>query len=168
VIGSVDYGDVVLTPDHFRHMRMFLPLAKKHKDISRIKIGKETFRWFNPKMRRSWKAPDPAIPNKWVAQKLETLARWVPDLPRIQPEKIWTGVVDTTPDMLPILDRLHEPEGLVIASGFSGHGFSFGPIAGVIVANLVTEGRDVEYDLQAMRLARFREKAFTLPKEVML
>jgi glycine/D-amino acid oxidase-like deaminating enzyme len=166
VIGSVDYGEVVLTPDHFRHMRMFLPLARKYKDVSRVRIGKETLHWFNPKMRKSWRAPDPPIPTKWVAQKLEALARWVPDLPGIQPEKIWAGVADTTPDMLPVLDRLREPEGLVIATGFSGHGFSFGPIAGVVVADLITKGRYAEYDLHPMRLARFREKDFALPQEV--
>ena len=39
----------------------------------------------------------------------------------------WTGVYDVTPDWNPVLGRIPEVPGLVVAYGFSGHGFKLAP-----------------------------------------
>ena len=67
----------------------------------------------------------------------------------------WAGYIDMTPDQLPVIDRLDRPEGLVLATGFSGHGFGMGPIAGRLTAELVMDGR-ASMDIAALRFARFR------------
>jgi sarcosine oxidase, subunit beta len=54
--------------------------------------------------------------------------------------RVWGGLLDMTPDALPIIERVPEFDGLVIAAGFSGHGFCLGPITGQIVCDLVIEG----------------------------
>jgi len=49
-------------------------------------------------------------------------------------------LIDKTPDALPVIEVTPEIEGLVVATGFSGHGFCLGPITGEILADLATEG----------------------------
>jgi glycine/D-amino acid oxidase-like deaminating enzyme len=43
---------------------------------------------------------------------------------------------------------------VLVAAGFSGHGFKFGPLVGRIIADLATTGR-TEGDLSRFRLDRF-------------
>jgi glycine/D-amino acid oxidase-like deaminating enzyme len=51
---------------------------------------------------------------------------------------VWAGYVDTTPDGVPGIGELPQVPGVVLAAGFSGHGFGIGPGAGHLVADLVT------------------------------
>ena len=46
----------------------------------------------------------------------------------------WTGVYDVTPDWNPVLGRLPEVPGLIVAYGFSGHGFKLSPAVGSVLA----------------------------------
>ncbi len=69
-------------------------------------------------------------------------------------DEIWGGLIDQTPDALPVLQRMTEPAGLTVACGFSGHGFCLGPITGRIMAALVQE-QAVDFDLSAFSIERF-------------
>jgi glycine/D-amino acid oxidase-like deaminating enzyme len=64
---------------------------------------------------------------------------------------------DTTPDFQFVLDRAPGIEGLVVAVGFSGHGFKHSPIIGDLVADLVlgTTPADPHLDLGFFALGRF-------------
>jgi sarcosine oxidase subunit beta len=66
--------------------------------------------------------------------------RLIPALARIRATRIWGGLIDKTPDALPVIEATPEVEGLVVAAGFSGHGFCLGPVTGEILADLATEG----------------------------
>jgi sarcosine oxidase subunit beta len=68
--------------------------------------------------------------------------------------RVWGGLLDMTPDGLPVIERAPEVEGLVIAAGFSGHGFCLGPITGRLVRELVTTGQP-SLPLDPFRRARF-------------
>ncbi|MBM3540402.1 MAG: FAD-binding oxidoreductase, partial [Alphaproteobacteria bacterium] len=68
----------------------------------------------------------------------------------------WAGYIDFTPDMIPVIDRLETPAGLVVAAGLSGHGFGMGPIVGRLAAELAA-GERASLDLGAFRLARFSD-----------
>lgn len=46
----------------------------------------------------------------------------------------WTGVYDVTPDWNPVLGRLPDVPGLLVAYGFSGHGFKLSPMVGRVLA----------------------------------
>jgi glycine/D-amino acid oxidase-like deaminating enzyme len=48
----------------------------------------------------------------------------------------WTGVYDVTPDWNPVLGAVPGVEGLLVAFGFSGHGFKLSPAVGRLVAQL--------------------------------
>jgi sarcosine oxidase subunit beta len=53
--------------------------------------------------------------------------------------RYWGGLLDMTPDALPVIDYLPGTTGVVVAAGFSGHGFGIGPAVGETVADLVLQ-----------------------------
>lgn len=69
-------------------------------------------------------------------------------------EQVWAGLIDLTPDALPVLDRVPGAEGLVVGMGFSGHGFCLGPVTGGILAALA-EDREPDLPVAPFRLGRF-------------
>jgi sarcosine oxidase subunit beta len=78
-----------------------------------------------------------------LSQVADTIAwsmRLVPALGKVRAVRIWGGLIDKTPDALPVIEATPEVEGLVVATGFSGHGFCLGPVTGEILADLATEG----------------------------
>jgi glycine/D-amino acid oxidase-like deaminating enzyme len=58
------------------------------------------------------------------------------------------------------------PRGLIVATGFSGHGFAMGPIAGRLVAELVLDGTP-SLDLHGFRFSRFAEGKVAEPRSVL-
>jgi len=63
-------------------------------------------------------------------------------------------LIDTMPDVVPILDQVPRLSGLVLGTGLSGHGFGIGPAVGRVLAELATGG-DPGHDLSAFRYGRF-------------
>jgi glycine/D-amino acid oxidase-like deaminating enzyme len=81
-------------------------------------------------------------------------------LPRITTS--WAGMIDAMPDVVPVVDRVKELEGLVIATGMSAHGFGIGPGFGKAVANIVV-GKDVGHDMSRFRSNRFTDGSVIQP-----
>lgn len=50
----------------------------------------------------------------------------------------WAGYIDSTPDGVPGIGETANLPGLVLAAGFSGHGFGIGPGAGHLIADIVS------------------------------
>lgn len=67
----------------------------------------------------------------------------------------WIGLIDSTPDALPVIERTG-PEGLVLAMGFSGHGFCLGPVTGRLCASLA-RGDTPNLPIEPFKLDRFGE-----------
>ena len=80
----------------------------------------------------------------------------IPALKEARIERSWAGYIDMTPDLLPVIEAVDKPQGLVIATGFSGHGFGMGPIVGRLVSEIVADGRP-SLDLAAFRFGRFAD-----------
>ena len=70
----------------------------------------------------------------------------------------WAGLIDVTPDAVPVISKAGGLPGLVIATGFSGHGFGIGPGAGRLAADLATNASPV-VDPTPFRLERFARSA---------
>ncbi len=67
----------------------------------------------------------------------------------------WTGVYDVTPDWNPVLGRLPDVPGLIVAYGFSGHGFKLSPAVGRVLAQEAL-GLPTDVPLAPYALERFR------------
>ncbi len=69
--------------------------------------------------------------------------RSFPAFGRMKVAERWAGVIDATPDGVPVISEVPTLPGLFIASGFSGHGFGIGPGAGHLMADLVMGERPI-------------------------
>ena len=74
----------------------------------------------------------------------------------------WAGYIDVTPDAVPVISPVASRPGLVVATGFSGHGFGLGPGAGRLTADLVT-GAAPLVDPSDFRLSRFFDGSKIVP-----
>ena len=99
--------------------------------------------------------PRANLRNAW--RVFSTFRELFPSLEGVGIERVWAGHIDYTPDAVPVIQRLTQPRGLVIATGFSGHGFALGPGGGLLAAQLAA-GDEPMLDLHAFRLARFAER----------
>jgi glycine/D-amino acid oxidase-like deaminating enzyme len=50
---------------------------------------------------------------------------------------MWAGLIDCTPDLIPAIGPVGGIAGLLVASGFSGHGFGVGPMVGKVLTDLL-------------------------------
>jgi sarcosine oxidase subunit beta len=89
-----------------------------------------------------------------IATLSERVAHVLPSFRQAKLHRSWGGLIDLTPDALPVIDAPEAVAGLVVAAGFSGHGFCLGPVSGEALADLAL-GRVPRHDLSAFRLSRF-------------
>ena len=71
----------------------------------------------------------------------------------------YAGCYDVTPDWNPVISHTGI-DGLVVAAGFSGHGFKIAPAVGQLIADLVVDGRSADPRIPEtdFRLSRFAEE----------
>jgi glycine/D-amino acid oxidase-like deaminating enzyme len=89
-----------------------------------------------------------------VAAIRTALARSFPEIAAAPIAETWAGMIESSPDILPIISAVDRVPGFHVATGFSGHGFGIGPGAGRLVADMVT-GRARADELDRFRLTRF-------------
>ena len=92
-----------------------------------------------------------------VETTFANLAKRIPGMSQAVFRGGWSGLFTTTPDWHPILDEVAGIEGLYCAVGFSGHGFKLSPMVGVVMAELITQGRSRTIDVSMLGLSRFEE-----------
>jgi glycine/D-amino acid oxidase-like deaminating enzyme len=164
--------DFFVGRDAFASFGTYLPVLKKDFRSTRFRIAAPKGfpdAWGTP---RRWaldrQSPferqrilNPAPNLATLAEVQDSFAKAFPSLGRPKLKTTWAGMIDTLPDVVPIVDHARIP-GLTIATGMSGHGFGIGPGMGRVVADLVT-GRDVGHDLSRFRLSRFSDGSQIAP-----
>ncbi|MBI2153161.1 MAG: FAD-binding oxidoreductase [Candidatus Rokubacteria bacterium] len=80
----------------------------------------------------------------------------VPPLADAKVMRAYAGVRDLTPDYHGILCAARDPQGFYIACGFSGHGFMHSPAIGLLMAELILDGRATSMDIGGLSLERFK------------
>ncbi len=83
----------------------------------------------------------------------------VPPLVEAKVMRAYAGVRDLTPDYHGILCEAREAPGFYIACGFSGHGFMHSPAIGLLMAELILDGRAASMEISALSLDRFASGA---------
>ena len=71
--------------------------------------------------------------------------------------RTWVGIIDFTPDDNFIFGRVEQVEGLILACGFSGHGFALTPIIGQLMCELIVDG-ETSIDTKPFHLDRFERR----------
>ena len=170
--GATDYD---ITLDALRHLRLFWPNYWKNRKLFRFHVGAPLWRdlgrfWPGSARQRSPFTHDRDVepvpnPDK-VRRSLEEFRRLFPAVSGLAIERSWAGYIDVTPDAVPVLGEVPAVSGLAVATGFSGHGFAMGPIAGRLMAELVVDGKP-SLDLHGFRFSRFAEGFVAQPRAVL-
>ncbi len=80
---------------------------------------------------------------------------YFPVLEDLKVVRSWAGWMDNCADHVPVISTVEEVPGLVIACGFTGHGFGIAPPAGMLLSELATDSAPT-LDLSALRYDRFK------------
>ncbi|MFO1313918.1 MAG: FAD-binding oxidoreductase [Burkholderiales bacterium] len=94
------------------------------------------------------------VPLEHVAELGSQVAHRMPTFADAGLAASWTGVYDVTPDWNPVLGAVPGVEGLLVAYGFSGHGFKLSPIVGRLLAQQAL-GMTTDLPLAPYALSRF-------------
>jgi len=94
----------------------------------------------------------------FVENTVERVGTRFPDFTSAAITGSYAGCYDVTPDWNPVISRT-DVDGLVIAAGFSGHGFKIAPAVGRLIADLVVDGRSADPRIPEtdFRLSRFAD-----------
>jgi glycine/D-amino acid oxidase-like deaminating enzyme len=155
-----------LTPAALRHFRAFLPALKEKWGEIKLRVGRAFLdelttptSWApdRPSPFERTRVLDPPPDHAVLDQVMRDATDLFPQLQGVRPVERWAGMIDVTPDEIPVLGPVDGVPGLFVATGFSGHGFGIGPAAGYLMAQLAT-GQQPIVDLRPFRFARFRER----------
>ncbi len=89
-----------------------------------------------------------------IARVARLFGALVPAVLEAPLDDTWVGLIDSTPDALPVIEAAAEPRGLILAMGFSGHGFCLGPVTGRICASLARDDTP-NLPIEPFSLSRF-------------
>jgi glycine/D-amino acid oxidase-like deaminating enzyme len=82
----------------------------------------------------------PAASPRLRRDQLRALARLIPALKDARIHRAFAGTMDLTPDLEPVIGRIPGSENGYVATGFSGHGYLYGPGACQAIARLMVDG----------------------------
>jgi len=164
-----NHYEAFVVPDSFRLLPKFFGAAIRNRKEYRLRLMGR-FRE-EARIPRHWAmdeaspfeatrvldpAPNPAI----VEESRKNLVRAFPAFAPARIAQSWGGLIDSTPDSVPVIGPVKAVPGFFLMSGFSGHGFGIGPGAGRLMAELVTGATPV-VDPAPFRFERFEHGAVT-------
>ena len=139
-------GRVDPTPQFLRFSPQFLPMFLRRwrslapGGLEGIRSGHESLaRWRldAPTPMERVRILDPKADESAVRLMHARAVELIPALKERAITAKWAGYIDSTPDGVPGIGEVTGFPGLVLAAGFSGHGFGIGPGAGHLIADLV-------------------------------
>ena len=161
--GHRNVADIV--PDSFRQFRRFVPALRAEWGSLSLRVGRQSLRELATPRRWALDAEspfertrvlDPTPRHDFARGALDALRLDCPAFEAARVEQAWAGMIDVTPDAIPVISPVDALPGFHVATGFSGHGFGIGPGAGRLMADLVTGATPV-VDPHAFRWSRFHD-----------
>lgn len=150
-------------PDNFRLFRQYLPRLLKNWREFHLRIGPSFLKdlatprhWDadKPTVFETMRTLDPSPSKAFLREAMKNARKAFPAFDTARLTHSWAGVMDVTPDAVPVIDRIPALEGAYIASGCSGHGFGLGPGLGRLTADLLLD-RTPLADPEPFRWNRF-------------
>lgn len=151
-----------ITPDSFRFFGQFLPaLSRQYREL-RLRLGRPFFEELATPTHWALDATspfertrvlDPRPSESILAEARQRLTAVFPFFSQMQVVQRWAGVMDVTPDALPVIGAVDALPGLYLSTGYSGHGFGIAPGAGHLMADLIS-GATPQVDPHAFRFSR--------------
>ena len=164
-IAASDTNEHYVGADSFRHFFKFLPALNSARGYVKLRFDGDVVERFSRPRQWSAEQPtpfeqqrvlNPAPSAKALTRMRKGLEKRTPKLAQLEFVEAWAGMIDVTPDVVPVMDQVPAYPGLFVATGFSGHGFGIGPGAGKVMADLVL-GKTPAHDLTRFRFNRFSD-----------
>ncbi|HJM03860.1 MAG TPA: FAD-binding oxidoreductase [Arenicellales bacterium] len=161
--GSISSFDIV--PDSFRFLKDFLPLAWMARKILRPTwTNRFKTEW---RQKNKWsldeqspfehiRTLDPMPIQSTLNKSKQNLIHAFPAFQDIEVVESWGGLIDATPDAVPVISPVDNLPGFFLATGLSGHGFGIGPAAGQLAADVATASEPL-VDPTPFRFSRFSD-----------
>jgi glycine/D-amino acid oxidase-like deaminating enzyme len=137
-----------ITPQGLRYSREFLPQFYRRLKNVRLAVGQSFFSGpeslpalmtNNDRIFEQNRVLDPA-PQQWLVRRiLDGVRASFPQLANVEIDSAWGALVDCSPDAVPVISKVDQVQGLVLAAGCSGHGFGMGPGIGFLAAQLLRD-----------------------------
>lgn len=177
VIGRASAGTAEhdLTLESLAHFKLFLPVFMRNRDLFRLRFGMPFVRDLMRRIPGTAAARHPfahlvdsePIPSpRTMESSIHLFNERFPELARARQARAWAGVIEATPDLVPVLGEVQSLRGFFFATGFSGHGFGLGPGAGHTLAELIATGRTT-LDIRSMRYERFAEGDLSRARKIL-
>lgn len=101
---------------------------------------------------------DLRLTSSWhfLEQMAKDCCELLPLLKDLRVVRQWAGLYCMSPDRQPIYGKANHVEGFYMATGFSGHGFMFGPVTGVVIAETIL-GEKHSLPIDKLGLDRFEK-----------
>jgi glycine/D-amino acid oxidase-like deaminating enzyme len=164
-VATLGVRTIDLVPDNFRLLFPYLPAVRLHWKRLRFRIGRRFVEEWRTSRRwgldeatpfEAVRTLDPE-PDPFVLDRAQNaVAQAFPIFRGVAIAERWGGMIDVMPDAIPVISPVESIPGLLIATGFSGHGFGIGPGAGKLVADMVA-GDPTLVDPAPFRLTRFTD-----------
>lgn len=161
-------GRVDPTAQNVRYAAQFLPMFLRRRrslspgGLEGVRSGHESLaRWRldRPTPMERTRILDPTVDKATIRLTLERARQLIPALRASNVTAAWAGYIDSTPDGVPAIGELAAVPGLILAAGFSGHGFGIGPGAGHLIADIAT-GADPIVDPVPFHPDRFTQSSW--------
>jgi glycine/D-amino acid oxidase-like deaminating enzyme len=163
---TVSEGMVVaeIVPDSFRFLREFMTVLRmEHKGIKlRVNQSFLAEARHDSTIYEKSRMLDPPVWQQSIDIGWKNLTSTFPAFASTSIVQSWSGYIDATPDLLPVISPCETVPGLFVSSGYSGHGFGIGLGAGHLTADLVSGATPV-VDPAPFRLARFTDGSTVKP-----
>ncbi len=92
--------------------------------------------------------------HEFLSEMAKTITRTLPPIGKLRVVRQWAGLYNITPDRQPIYEKSADVNGFYMCIGFSGHGFMFGPVTGVVMSEMIL-GETPTIDASKLSLGRF-------------
>jgi len=164
-IANGNVNVVPLVPDSFAFFADFLPALQMEWQGLKLRLdGRFRTEWSEaapvpldrPSPYETTRVLDPKPDSRYLGEALDGLKRLFPAFAGARIVQEWAGMIDVTPDAVPVISPVDALAGLVVATGFSGHGFGIGPAAGRLAADLATGATPI-VDPHDFRFSRFTD-----------
>lgn len=110
---------------------------------------------------------DLRITSSWnfLDEMAKTVTELLPPLGKLRVVRQWAGLYNLTPDRQPIYGAVDNVEGFYMAVGYSGHGFMFAPMTGLLMSEIIL-GEETSIDISSLDLGRFERNELVFEPSV--
>lgn len=153
-----------IVPDSFRLLRQYIPRVRENWREFHLRFGASFLQelaapqhWDADKRTifETVRTLDPSPSKLFLQRAIKNASKAFPSFKNARATHAWAGVIDVTPDAVPVIDQIPGLAGGYIASGCSGHGFGLGPAIGRLMADMLLDRSPLE-DPKPFRWNRFK------------